>query len=102
MDKISNENIAKQMKRFLVYFEEISSLKKSNIYNANNKEIEELIGVVANGFALIENKKDWFTQAENIKINKIYEKYEYSEVNEEDIKEIKLIITRGVYRKVKM
>lgn len=102
MNKISNENIAKQMKRFLVYFEEISKLKKSNIYNANNKEIEELVGVVANGFALIENKKDWFTQAENYKINDIYEKYEHNEVDKEDIKEIKLIITRGVYRKVKM
>lgn len=100
MDK--NKSIAKQMKRFLVYFEEISKLKKSNIYNANNKEIEELVGVVANGFALIENKKDWFTQAENYKINDIYEKYEHNEVDKEDIKEIKLIITRGVYRKVKM
>lgn len=102
MDRISDESIARQMKRFLMYFEEISKLVISNICNANDEEIKELVGTVANGFALIENKKDWFTQAENIKINEIYDKYQYNEIEEQDIKEIKLIITRGVYRKVKM
>lgn len=102
MDRISDGSIAGQMKRFLVYFEEISKLRISNICNANDEEIKELVGTVANGFALIENKKDWFTQAENKKINEIYDKYQYNEIEEQDVKEIKLIVTRGVYRKVKM
>lgn len=102
MDRISNERIVGQMKRFLMYFKEITSLMATNIYNANEEEIKELVGTVSNGFALIENKKDWFTQAENIKINEIYDKYQYNEIEEQDVEEIRLILSRGVYRNTKI